>query len=360
MIIRSLFLKDFRNYSEFEIDFSSGLNFILGDNGQGKTNLIESLYFSTHLKSFRTSRLGTVCRRNCASSRIATELSKQNIDQQLGITIDRGRKKVVLNGRILCYISDFARSFFSLLFAPDQLVFFKEYPSARRAYFDRLLFLVDSRYCIWIKEFNRIKKQKSILLKRRERKGLDVWNGLLSEIIPKITAARSAMAERINRSLSAVLYRLTGRSAELLIGYRDGFGGKVEMVSSEIDRFLYEKKERECESGYMHYGPHKDDFWISMDGNSNGRSFSQGEYRISFLSLQLAVNRMISKEMRFRPILLLDDILSELDANTCLKFVTYIADKANQVFIASTSVPKRFLEMGTAYSIGQGRILGTS
>ena len=359
MIVKSLCLKDFRNYSELKVDFSSGLNFIFGDNGQGKTNLIESLFFSTHLKSFRTSKLETLCKNSCNSFWITTELSKQGVDHKLDIIVIKGRKKVVLDNQFLSYSSDFIRNFFSLLFAPDQLVLFKEYPKVRRAYFDRLLFLIDRQYHIWIKEFNRIKKQKCILLKQKNLESLDIWNKMLSEVIPKITAARNAIADKINQLLSNLLYELTDRPVELLLRYHSNLDGKVENVPSEINSFLEKRKERECEVGYLYYGPHKDDFWMSMGRNGDRHIFSQGEYRISFLSLQLAVNQIIREEMKFRPILLLDDILSELDERTSLKSIEYIAGKTNQVFITSTSIPKRILHMGAAYSIRQGKIIGS-
>ena len=355
-MIKSLSLQDFRNYSELKIDFSPGLNFLFGRNGQGKTSLIEALYFSTHLKSFRVSNLQTLCSRGCESCWITADISKRDVDHQLRTTIDKGRKRAILDDRVFSYTSEFVRNFFSLLFAPDQLVLFKEYPLVRRAYFDRLLFLIDRQYCLWIKEFNRVKKQKGILLKQQKRKGLDAWNRLLSEVISKITVARRTITDKINRVLSNTLYELTGRSDKLLLGYRENIGEKVEIAPFEIYKFLWEKKEKECEIGHLHYGPHRDDYWISMGGSRDRSMLSQGEYRISFLSLQLAVNQIIIDEMKFYPILLLDDILSELDEQISLKAIECIAGKKNQVFITSASISESIAGMGSAYHIESGKI----
>ncbi len=357
MVIKSLSLKEFRNYSCITFDFLPGVNFIHGNNGQGKTNLVESLFFSTHLKSYRTSKLHAICKSGHDSAWIQTMLSKQKVDHELSILIERGRKRVVLDGKTLLLTSEFVRSFISLLFAPDQLVFFKEYPLERRAFFDRVLFLIDGNYHLWIKEFNRIKKQKCIVLKKRSDSDLDVWNRLLSEIIPKITQARQEVTVKINQSLTTVFQELTGRKGTLLLSFRSDLQGKVDLNASEIYNFLSGKKEKEYDMGYLLYGSHRDDYWLSLDQKKDRYTFSQGEYRISFLALQLAINKIIGEEMKFNPILLLDDIFSELDEPVSRRSIEYISQNKNQMFITSTSIPQDILKTGTSYRIESGKLV---
>jgi len=354
MVINSIQLKDFRNYGEFEIEFHPSINFIYGKNGQGKTNLIESLYFITHLKSFRTSRISDLARKNEKLAFIRSSLTKQDVLHEINIGLDYNRKRIQLDNKNIKFTSEYIKNFFSLLFAPDQLSAFKEYPQERRNYIDRILFLIDSEYFQRIKEFNRIKKQKGHLLRIADPKNVFVWNQLLSQVIPKITRNREGLVTQVNSYLSGIFNQLTGREGELKLVYRNNFYGKTEIDSAAILTFLNKKVEFEKSKGYSCYGSHKDNYWLELDGNKDKQSFSQGEYRVSFLALQLAVNELITEMLGFNPVLLLDDVFSELDESVFEKTMNFISSKQNQVFISSTQIPKLYMGNGKSIHIFNG------
>ncbi|PCI30292.1 MAG: hypothetical protein COB67_02115 [SAR324 cluster bacterium] len=357
MVIQSLALWNYRNYSQFEIDFHSGINFIYGRNGQGKTNLVEAIYFLTHLRSFRTAKIRNLYREKEVTASINAQLSKQGVVHTVQIGLQSNQKKVLINQKNLNYTSDYIKNYFSLLFAPDQLSAYKEYPLERRNFFDRVLILVVDQYFQRLKEFNRIKKQKNHLLRHQRGQEVFVWNQLLAEVVPQIVRSRTRLVEQVNENLSEIFQELTGRSDHLELCYRWDLEEKVGDDPEKLLDFLNGKLESEQSMGHMCYGPHKDDFWMTINGKKDKLFFSQGEYRISFLALQLALNRAITDSLQFCPVILLDDIFSELDTEVYHKTLEYISANHNQVFITSTSIPKKFQGLGKAFQIEQGRLV---
>ena len=356
MVIQSLKLIDFRNYEKIEVEFNSGINFIYGKNGQGKTNLIESLYLITHLKSFRTSKVSDLTSYSKKNSTIQTDLYKQNVHHNIRITLHENLKKVSHNQKIVSFTSEYIKNFLSLLFSPDQLVAYKEFPLERRNFIDRILFLIDKKYFQRIKEFNRIKKQKNVLLRNGKKKDIFVWNQLMAAVIPEIIWSRALIVEKINEVMSEIFKALTGRDAYLKFFYGNDLEGRTEVSCESILNYLTDKVDQEIGNGYCQFGPHKDNFWMTLDGNRDRQSFSQGEYRIAYLSLQLAMNKIISGMLGFKPILLLDDIFSELDETVCEKTIDYITNSDNQVFITSTAIPDKFIHIGNAIHIINGNL----
>ncbi|MDH5560694.1 MAG: AAA family ATPase, partial [Deltaproteobacteria bacterium] len=190
MVINHLSLKSFRNYKDFEIGFHPNINYIYGNNGQGKTNLIESLYFLTHLRSFRTNILKNLNQYSHKDSYIHAGLKKNETDHLIQIGIYQNFKKVLLDNKNIHFTSEFIKDFFSILFSPDLLASFKESPTDRRLFFDRVLLMTEPGYFNKYHEFNKIKKNKNELLKKGKKKELKVWNRLLAEVIPVITRDR--------------------------------------------------------------------------------------------------------------------------------------------------------------------------
>ncbi len=357
MVIKSLNLLFFRNYESFSSDFSSGINFVHGRNGQGKTNLIESLYIVTHLKSFRTSHISELNSYSKDASSIRAILSKQNVSHDISIDIKKKGKRVSLDQKIVSYTSDYIKDFFSILFSPDQLIFFKEYPLERRNFFDRVLILIDRNYFQLIKDFNKIKKQKGYLLRQGKAKEIPVWNQLLAANTPKIIDARSMLVEKINRILTEIFSELTGREEKLELWFESDLEKRTDIDESSIFKYLQEKIDTEINKGFLYFGPHKDQFWMTLKGRKDRQTFSQGEYRIAFLALQFSLNAIINDSLGFNPVILLDDIFSELDKDVFDRTIDHIYKIDNQVFVTSTEIPPECCEKGNVLKIEKGKIL---
>ena len=357
MVINGLTLKDYRNYPDFEIEFTPGINYFYGNNGQGKTNLIEALYFITHLRSFRTSKIPDLHRYSTNISHIRSNIQKQGVQHSVGIALCGNKKKVLMDQKSISYSSEYIRNFYSLLFAPDQLTLFKEYPADRRNFIDRVLFLADLNFFSLTKEFNRLRKQKNSVLRQGRKQDVDIWNQMLAPVIPKILEGRRLFVERVNTHLPNIFQELTGREELLQLSYRNEFEGKTELSPEGIYQFLSKKLDSEISKGFVSYGPQKDNFWMTLNEKKDRVSFSQGEYRISFLALQFTINQIIMDDLKFCPVLLLDDIFSELDENVLGRTIEYISKNRNQVFITSTSIPPIYHDLGKSFHIKNGELI---
>ena len=356
-MINSINLCNFRNYERFEVDFNEKINFIYGLNGQGKTNLIESVYFLTHLRSFRTNKIRYLYRNEERTAQIRSYLTKQAVSHGVYINLENDNKRVFVDRKSLSYSSEYIKKYFSILFSPDLLSAFKEYPLERRGFFDRILVLKEKKYLNQLKDFNKIKKQKNVVLKNKKLKEIDIWNRLLAKVFPDISQMRDNLVKEINRKLAILFEKLTGRKERLELHYRWDLEDKARREEDSVYEFLNSKMEVELFKGYSLYGPHKDDFWMTINGKRDKLFFSQGEYRISFLALQLALNLIITETLDFNPVILLDDIFSELDEKVYQRTLEYIAAKDSQVFITSTSIPKEYRDIGKAFKIDQGRLV---
>jgi DNA replication and repair protein RecF len=356
MVIHRLQLTSFRNYSTFSSEFDPGVNFVYGRNGQGKTNLIESIYIITHLKSFRTSKISQLCQALGKAAAIRSVVFKQGVRHEVEIEILNDHKKVTLNQKNVHYTSDYINNFFSILFAPDLLAAFREYPQVRRNFVDRILFLTDPHHLQSIKDYNRIRRQKNQLLRDGDKKVISSWNRMMAEVIPTIVNARRYLVERINQLLIGIYHMLTGKKISVRFLYRSDFDGKTNIEMESICQYLCDRHEMEYSKGYSIYGVHRDMLWLEKEGESHPMVFSQGEYRIAFIALQLAVNDLIVGQQQWNPVLLLDDIFSELDEGVCNQTLDSIFQRSNQVFISTTAIPDSYANMGQRFHISDGSL----
>lgn len=360
MVIPELELKDFRNYQSLKIQFDRGVNYVHGRNGQGKTNLVEALYLLTHLRSFRSPKLKTLIRQNQESALIKAVLEKKGVEHQARISLIDNQKRVILDEKNLQLSSEYIRGFFSLLFAPDLLSAYKEYPNEKRAFYDRILIFLDPGYLIKLQEFNRIRKQKNLVLKSRNLSQLSSWNQLLSQCVPHLIQSRTKLIEEVNELLSGIFQRLTGRQEELKAHYRSDLAQKTDLTSESIRSFYEEKRENELQMGYLFYGPQKDSFWMTIEGKNDRQILSQGEQRVAFLSLLFALNQLIERNLNFRPLLLLDDLFSELDEEVFSHTMEYLKGLQNQIFITSTELPGSNRGGFSAFRVIQGEVNQTT
>ncbi len=354
MVIRALRLTYFRNYEQLEINFDQGLHFFYGNNGQGKTNLVEALYVMTHLKSFRTTSLNPLIHYGKPTALIEGEIEKEGVCHQIRIMLVEHQKKVWCDAKQLTLSSEYIKNFFSLLFAPDLLAAYKEYPQEKRNFFDRALTLLDPLYIEKIKDFNRIRKQKNQLLRTGKAKEVAPWNQLFCRVSPYLVEKRQGLVQRINPLLKEIFSQLTGRTEVLRLHFRSDLWEKTGLEEKKLRDFLANKLKMELETGHLCYGPQKDAFWMTLEGKKDKFNFSQGEQRIAFLSLQFVLNELILEEVGFPPILLLDDVFSELDSRVFLNTMKRIQEGKNQVFATSAQMPEKVL--GQVIHIHQGTI----
>ncbi|MGI6721262.1 MAG: DNA replication/repair protein RecF [Anaerovoracaceae bacterium] len=353
MYISELSLFNYRNYEDERIEFDPGVNIIMGENAQGKTNLIESIYLCSLGKSFRTSRYRDLIRFGEDFCRVSVVFQRED-ESRIDMVVTRdGKKAAKIDGIKVQRISELLDHIISVVFSPEDLKIVKEDPAKRRNFMDREMSQLKLSYLNTLKLYNRVLSQRNAYLKenRDEKNGLYIWDEKLVEYGSFLMRERAAFMEKISRISGKIHQGITNGREKLRVKYRPSV--KSDDENSIEDVFMSElEKNEEADffNGNTSRGPHKDDFEVIVD-DVNARYYgSQGQQRTAALSLKLAEIELLKEEKRENPILLLDDVLSELDSERQKYLVEYLHDV--QLFITTTDITDEIRE-----SMKGGRII---
>ena len=365
MNLTELQIRDFRNYAEESFTFEPGVNLIVGNNAQGKTNLLEAISYLGSGKSFRAQKTGEMVRFGADFAELSGFACSQERCQSLRWVLFSGSRPRQLwrNGVKKKTAADVAGVLPTVLFCPEDLMILKSGASQRRRLGDHVLCQLRPNYDAALTEYNRILDQKSRILKD--------WHenpGLL-EILPDFNT-RLCQVGALLISYRARFYESLGKEAAVFHGQFSGFAEKFSLqyktVSNITDPFapvkeltslLNEHLERhyraELESTQCLTGPHKDDFNVTLSGIDLKSYGSQGQTRTAAISLKLAQRELMAREYGEEPVLLLDDVLSELDPGRQDFVLNQIV--SGQVFITCCE-PGRFTKLGKTIEISKGHI----
>ena len=335
MVIRELGAIHFRNYRELFVSFSERINLFVGDNGQGKTNLAEAIYFLCHLGSFRTHRLEPLLTFGERQAWLQGVVIKPDSEHKARVEITRRGRRVWLNDEPIPTLSAYVARFYAVLFNPDSLYNYRHYPGERRGLFDRFLSFMEREYLEALRDFRTVQMQKNGLLKRGAISSLPDWNQLFIEKASDIIKRRGELTERVNAQLPELFTRLTGREETLQLVYQPSLTGDATADAATLER----AREAEQQVGHALHGPHRDDYQLVLERQRKESYFSQGEYRISLLALKLALNDLLRERMGFHPAMILDDLFSELDGTVQERLVEYLTAVPNQAFITTSQSP---------------------
>jgi len=336
MIIKSISLKNFRNYSEEKFDFSSNINILYGKNGQGKTNVIEALYYFCQGKSYRGCKDKEVIKFNEDKCLLKIEFESNLRDMEAEIIIDES-KIVSINGINIKRLSELVGYLKAVIFTPDHLNIIKSGPSQRRNFLDSFLSSVYPVYFKYLINYYKVLKQKNILLKNRNNNYslLSVWNEKLSEYGVIISKYREEIIKKINPYIKKYQKEISDEKEDLYLEYVCNIKDMKE-DKEKLYKYLEENKSRELEAGISLIGPHRDDFNFIINEKNAKIYSSQGQQRTAVLCLKLAEGEL-SKELTGEyPVFLLDDVLSELDDERKKKLLMKIPKK--QVIITGCDV----------------------
>lgn len=342
MFVKNIELEGFRNYGLAETSFDPKVNVIIGDNGQGKTNLLESIYYLTCAKSFRTRYDREVIGFDREFSRIYSEFFLEGRTQKIEINIRRGvKKQLILNGVKLKKASELSGKLMAVLFSPDDLSIVRAGASLRRGLMDTAICQMRPKYRGALGEFLRLYEHKTRILRDFREKpsllsALDDFNTRLAKVGGELIYYRASFVKKLELYANTVHNEFSGGKEELTLDYKtvktvkDPFKKPAELFSDLMEHQL-SHRQREIDSGLCLSGAHKDDIEIKINGIS-ARSFaSQGQARTAALSIKLAERDIFKGDTGEYPILLLDDVLSELDAARQDYVLNSIQD--GQVFI---------------------------
>ena len=315
MYLRSIELSQFRNYEKLDLKFDTGTNILYGDNAQGKTNILEAISVSGTTKSHKGSKDREMIRFGQEESHIKTVVMKQNMEYQIDIHMKKNKTKGIAVNKIpLKKASELFGILNIVFFSPEDLNIIKNGPSERRRFLDAELCQLDKIYFSDLVKYNNVLNQRNKLLKdivfRPDLKDtLPLWDEQLLEYGKKIIRRRNEFIHELNEIVLDIHRKISGEREELLLKYEPNIDDAF--FQDELNR----AKERDLKYCQTSVGPHRDDMLFSVSDIDIRKYGSQGQQRTSALSLKLAEIELVKKSIHETPVLLLDDVLSELDSN---------------------------------------------
>ena len=326
MIIKSIDLQNFRNYELQKIDFDSGTNILYGDNAQGKTNILEAVYLSGTTKSHRGSKDQEMIAFNHNESHIKMIMSRKGIDYRIDMHIKRNRSKgIAINGVPIRKSMDLYGIINLVIFSPEDLRIIENGPSERRKFIDMELCQLDKIYASNLINYRRTLEQRNNLLRDISfnpslEDTIDVWDMQLIRYGREIIARREKFIDQLNDIIKDIHIRLSGGKENLLVKY------VPDAKEDEFEDILSRNRERDIRMKYTCAGPHRDDIIFYIDELDVHKYGSQGQKRTSALSLKLAEIEIVKQLTGDKPVLLLDDVLSELDSSRQNYLLNSISD----------------------------------
>ena len=315
MIIKSIDLKNFRNYEIEHIEFDECTNIFYGDNAQGKTNVLEAIFLSGTTKSHKGSKDFEVIHFNQNEAHIKTIINRRDIDYRIDMHIKKNKAKgIAINGIPLKKALDLYGIVNIIFFSPEDLNIIKNGPAGRRKFMDMELCQLNKVYANNLINYNKTLEQRNKLLKdlyfgQDLRDTLDVWDAQLIKYGRDIIASRRDFIQKVNKIIAPVHSRLSGGKEELTVSYEPSIN------ENDFDKILSDYRERDIKMKMTEAGPHRDDVLFMIDGIDIRKYGSQGQQRTTALSLKLAEIELVKEITGDNPVLLLDDVLSELDSN---------------------------------------------
>lgn len=319
MRIISLEIKNFRNHSDSIVNFNNGLNVLFGDNAEGKTNTIESIYFSSLLSSPRTKDVQELIKFGENKAVIKLVLEKAYRQHTIAIQIDdKKNKKVLINNIPVNRAGEVFGVLGIVYFSPDELKIVKESPQERRHFLDVGISQQQRSYFKALQTYTKILKQKNALLKEPLRPDnfdsmLDVWDQILAQEGAIIIKKRIEYIKVLNDAAAKLHARLSSNEEKLVLSYESDVQLKEDDIEKSLYNALIENRQKDKELKYSTAGPHRDDLKIEIDGKDSRKFASQGQQRSIALALKLGEIVIYKDEIGEYPVLLLDDVLSELD-----------------------------------------------
>lgn len=317
MIIKSLELQNFRNYGTLQLTFDSGTNIFYGDNAQGKTNILEAIFMTATTRSHKGSKDQDIIRFGYDEAHIRSYLFKEEITRQIDMHLRKGKTKgIAIDSQRIKKAAELMGLLNVVFFSPEDLSIIKNGPAERRHFIDMELCQLNKVYLYHLSNYNKVVNQRNKLLKEISMHPsadildtLDIWDIQMEEYGKKVIEERRNFIRRLNDIIFFIHKRLSGEREELEIAYEEN------VSAEEFGESLKRNRERDLRMKVSMTGPHRDDICFKIQGIDIRKFGSQGQQRTAALSLKLSEIELVKQETGDTPILLLDDVLSELDSN---------------------------------------------
>ena len=382
MQVTTLHLQNFRNYQDLTLALAPTLNIFLGPNAQGKTNILESIYYASITHSHRTRQDHDLIRFEQPAGHVQLAFSRAGVPNRIDIDLPRrGRRKILLNGQPT-RPRDLIGCLTTVLFSPEDLALVKGAPALRRRFLDSEISQASPAYCHELLTYNHLLAQRNTLLKRiRENHSsqslLDPWDAQLAASAAKIVKKRMAAVQKLQTIANEMQRDISGSKETLALAYENhgleeimipihpipefyeqpDLGSVTENLELWYNRRLKERRPLDILRGVTSVGPHRDDLALKVSGIDLRAYGSQGQQRTAALALKLSELAFLHEETGEYPVLLLDDVMSELDADRRTALLAFLAQEHIQTIITATDAayfPQE--DFGTVYRVKNGSV----
>jgi len=348
MRIKKIDITDFRNYQNTEIEFEKGINTLYGRNGSGKTNIVEAIDYLTLGKSFRADSDLELVRFEQEFAKLEVDYKKEK-DSEIKVVISKQGKKFFNNGIELKKLSELSGNIIDVLFTPKDALLFKDSPSVRRKLIDITIASIDKRYLKDLSLYKNLLKERNAALKeeRVDQTYLDVVTEKMIEPQFYVFKKRNELFEKINKLINEIYKKIDDEQNEVRIDYQSFVNEQEEIEFKKKALKKYQtSKENDMKRKSTNEGIHHEDFKTYLNGHEIDLYGSQGQNRLSCLALKLSIYEIIKSEIKDDPILILDDVLSELDEIHQTKLIDYLS-KVEQTFITSAELNEELKKFAT-------------
>lgn len=352
MEVKKIYLKNFRKYFEKEIYFEKGLNIIIGDNAVGKTTIVEAIYFFAIGKSIRTKNNKELINLNKNYTYFFIEYEKNNKTEKIEIYLDNeNNKKMILKGKEIKKVYDLISNINVIYFSPDEIKLIKDGPSERRRFMDICISQYNKTYFKKLIIFNNLLKQRNAVLKERIgeeelKKQLYVWDKQIIEAERYIVKQRNDFIFFINNEIKNFHNIITDGKEKIEINYESLFkGDNFEEIENKIKTEMIKNFKKDILNQYTNTGIHKDDIEIKINNEDIRKYGSQGQQRTATLSLKLAEAIFLEKMTKEKPIIILDDVLSELDKTRQNKLIEILEEYQTIITTTDKTIQKECNEI---------------
>jgi len=353
MYIKKIKLENFRNYSEQEIELNKNINIFYGDNAQGKTNIIESIYLCSIGKSFRTNKENELIKFNENQANILIEYKKSDREGKIKFELS-DKKNIYINSIKIKKLSELLGNINTVIFTPDDINILKDGPQKRRKFLDIMISQLRPNYIYNLNMFLKTLEQRNNYLKQikfenKKEEMLEIWDEKLAEYAEKIFIYRNDFIEKIKNKINYIHDKITDGKELLKIEYISNCENKEEYI-----KLLKNNRKLDILKGFTTKGVHRDDFVIYINNEPINIYGSQGQNRTAVLSLKISELQVIYDEIGEYPILLLDDFMSELDEKRRKNFLQNIEN--TQVIITCTDKIELENIENEIYNVNNGKV----
>lgn len=369
-MIQRLVLGHFRNYERQTVEFAGGANALLGENGQGKTNILEAVYYLSLLRSFRTTQVATLLNSGTGSFSIYGEVLDANgIQTRLGVS-NGAVRRLLVDGQPVRRSSDFISRLVCAPFLPEDLAIVKGHPGGRRRFLDIALCQVSQGYLRSLQNYDEALRSRNAMLKLSDRHPRNVataYDHLLAEYASQVEIERRGLAERLNEAVERISKVFFPDGRLLAVNYLSGIGRLLEPLADDRNaiqekyaKMLDEAYDRDARDGATRYGPHRSDLACMMNGRMLSLYGSEGECRAAAIALRLALLEILVERHGPRGVtILVDDVLGELDGTRRAAFLEQVTSSGQMIF-AGTALPQGFPPGARVFQVRAGQVAQVS